>query len=71
LWFIHFVSFVTMRVNRIGGASSVVDHGFEPRSGQTKDFKIGICCFSAMYVALRSKSKDWLAADCCFSELAL
>jgi hypothetical protein len=44
---------VTMRVNRIGGvmvsvlASSVVDHGFEPRSGQTKDYKIGICCFSA------------------------
>ena len=24
-------------------ASSVVDHGFEPRSDQTKDDKIGIC----------------------------
>jgi hypothetical protein len=28
-------------------ASSVVDCGFEPRSGQTKDNKIGICCFNA------------------------
>jgi hypothetical protein len=27
-------------------ASSVVDHGLDPRSGQTKDYKIGICCFS-------------------------
>jgi hypothetical protein len=27
-------------------ASSAVDRGFEPRSGQTKDYKIGICCFS-------------------------
>ena len=41
-------------------ASSVVDRGFEPRSGQTKDYKIGICCFSAKYVALRRKSKIWL-----------
>ena len=27
--------------------SSVVDRVFEPRLGQTKDYKIGICCFSA------------------------
>ena len=40
-------------------ASSVVDRGFEPRSGQTKDYKIGICCFSAKHTALRRKSKDW------------
>ena len=26
-------------------ASSAVDHGFKPRSGQAKDYKIGICCF--------------------------
>ena len=44
-------------------ASSVVDCGFEPRSGQTKDFKIGICCFSAKHAALRSKSKDQLARN--------
>ena len=25
--------------------SSVVDVGFEPRSSQTKDYKIGVCCF--------------------------
>ena len=39
-------------------ASSVVDYGFEPRSGQTKDNKIGNCCFSAKHAALRRKS--WL-----------
>jgi hypothetical protein len=33
---------------------------FEPQSGQTKDYKIGICCFSAKHAALQSKSKDWL-----------
>ena len=42
-------------------ASSAVDRGFEPRSGQTKDYKIGICCFSAKHAALRKKSRDWLA----------
>ena len=42
-------------------AYSAVDRGVEPRSGQTKDYDIGICCFSAKYAALRSKSKDWLA----------
>ena len=56
-------------VNRIGGVmvrvlvSSVVDRGFEPRSGQTEDYKIGICCFSAKHAALRRKSKDWLARN--------
>jgi hypothetical protein len=54
---------------RIGGvmvsvlASPPVDHGFKPRSGQTKDKKIGICCFSAEHAALRRKSKDWLARN--------
>ena len=43
--------------------SSAVDRGFEPRSGQTKDYKIGICCFSAKHTALRRKSKDWLARN--------
>jgi hypothetical protein len=41
----------------------VVDHLFEPRSGQTKDYAIGICCFSAKHAALRKKSKDWLAQN--------
>ena len=44
-------------------ASNAVDRGFEPRLGQTKDYKIGICCFSAKHAALRSKSKDWLARN--------
>ena len=55
--------------NRIGGvevsvlASSVIHRGFEPRSGQTKDYTIGICCFSAKHAALKSKSKDLLARN--------
>jgi hypothetical protein len=44
-------------------ASSAVDRGFKPWSGQTKDYKIGICCFSAKHAALRRKSKDWLAQN--------
>jgi hypothetical protein len=44
-------------------ASSEVDRGFESRLGQTKDDKIGICCFSAKHAALRRKSKDWLAQN--------
>ena len=44
-------------------ASSAVDRGFDPRSGQTKDYEIGICCFSAKHAALRSKNKDWLARN--------
>ena len=44
-------------------ASSAVNHGFEPQSGQTKDYKIGIYCFSAKHTALRRKIKDWLAQN--------
>ena len=44
-------------------ASSAVDRGFDPRSGQTKDYKIGVCCFSSKRAALRRKSKDWLARN--------
>ena len=52
------------RINSISGvivsvlASSAVDCGFDPRSGQTKDYKIDICCFSVKHTALRKKSKD-------------
>ena len=78
-------------MNRISGimvsvlASSAVDRGSQ--LGQTKGYKIGICCFSAKHAELRRKSKDCLArnqpgimcpngviflpADCCFSVLAL
>jgi len=44
-------------------ASSVVDRGFQFRLGQTKDYNIGICCFSTKHAALRSKNKDWLARN--------
>ena len=44
-------------------ASSAVDRGFEPLSGQTKDYKISICCFSTKPVALRRKSKHRLARN--------
>ena len=38
--------------------------------GQTKDYKIGICCFSVKYVALRRKSKGcWLGIKImCFEQ---
>ena len=44
-------------------ASSVIYRGFGPRSGQTKVFKVGICCFFPKHAALRRKSKDWLARN--------
>ena len=39
---------------RIVLTGSVIDHEFHPRSGQTEDNKIVVCCFSA---ALRDKNK--------------
>ena len=56
-------------LNRISGVmvsvlpSGVIDRGFEPGLGQTKDYEIGICCFSAKHAALKRKSKDWLARN--------
>jgi hypothetical protein len=39
-------------------ASSALDRGFDPRSGQTKDYKIRMCCFSAIkHAVLRRKNK--------------
>jgi hypothetical protein len=56
---LHILHFsYTIVFNRIGGvvvsmlASSVVDHGFEPRAG-----------FSDKHVVLRGRSKDWLARN--------
>ena len=37
-------------------AWSAVYHGFKPWSGETKDYKMGICCFSA-------KEKDQRLVD--------
>ena len=44
-------------------ASRAVYPGLQPPSSQTKDYRIGICCFSTKHTALRRKSKDWLAQD--------
>jgi hypothetical protein len=65
-------------------APSAVDRGFESQSGQTKDYKIVICCLSAKQAALVRAKTNWLgirimcqsgatclSADCCFSVLAL
>jgi hypothetical protein len=38
--------------------SSGVDCGFDPGSGQIKDYEIGICFFSAKYSAFRSKQRQ-------------
>jgi hypothetical protein len=43
--------------------SSVVDRGFEARSGQPKDYHIGMCCLSAKHTALRRNSKDLFARN--------
>jgi hypothetical protein len=40
-----------------------VDCGFESRSGQTKDYEIGTCYFSAKHASLRRKSNDWLVRN--------
>ena len=51
-------------MNRIGGAmvsvldSIAVDRGFDPRSGQIKDYKIGICCFPS-----KRKTKDLVDSE--------
>jgi hypothetical protein len=40
-------------------ASGAVGRRFEPWSGQTQEYKIGISCFSAMHAELRRKNKGW------------
>jgi len=63
--------------------SNVIDCGFEPWSGQAKDYKTGICCFSAKYrEEVRAKAcllvirimcpsgVTCLPTDCCISELS-
>ena len=46
-----------------GLASSAVYRRFEPRSRQTKDYKIGIYCFFANHAALRRKSNAKFARN--------
>jgi len=49
-------------VNELASPLAVA-RGFEPLSGQTKDYKTRICCFSTKHTVLRSKSKDGLARN--------
>ena len=65
-------------------ASSAEVRWFDPRSGQTKDLKIGICCFplSRQHLGVRTKTGRprvrvmglskvaCLPVDFCFCELA-
>jgi hypothetical protein len=37
--------------------SSAVDRGFDPWSGQFKDYKIGICCFSAKHCSIKEEKE--------------
>ena len=53
--------------------SSMVDRVFEPWSGQTKDYEIGICCFSVKHAALSSNVSEGttnLRTDCWFNHLS-
>jgi hypothetical protein len=39
-------------------SSRAIDLGFKPRSGQTNEYEIGICCFYTKHAALRNKTKE-------------
>jgi len=55
----EFLSHIRFIDNYIGGvivsvlASNAVHHGFELRSGQTKNYKIGVCCFAASTIKIQ------------------
>jgi hypothetical protein len=44
-------------------ASSAVDHWFEPRSGQTKDYNIGIWCFYAKQCSITEKEQRLVGSE--------
>ena len=44
-------------------ASSAIDRGREPQSGETKYYEIDICYFSAKHTTLSGKIEDWLARN--------
>jgi len=49
-------------------ASSAVDGGFQPWSGQAKDYTIDICCFSANHSVLRTwLARNWYNVSVCGS----
>jgi hypothetical protein len=64
-------------------ASTAVECDFEPWSGETKDYNIGICCSSTKHLGVGAKTgrlririmclsgAACLLVNCCFSQLAL
>jgi hypothetical protein len=66
LWNFHSPSMILVKIvkshqwcNRWCACLELVDREVEARSGQIKDYKIGICCFSPKHATLMSKtSKD-------------
>ena len=69
LWCISILLCCSSGWNHIGGvmvsfpASSLIDRGFECRTGQTKYYEIDIWLCTAEHSALRRKSKYWLVRD--------
>ena len=72
-WSLFFIAVATVNFNKyhhtIRGvmvsvlSPSVVYRGFEPRSRQTKNYDIGMRCFSANHAAWTRKSEDWMARN--------
>jgi hypothetical protein len=91
MYSVHWCIMHTSSVVLTGGvmvsvlASSVVDHGFEPRSGKPKNMKLVFVAstLSTQHKGERAKmgwfgtrkicqsEETHLSVDCCFSELAL
>jgi hypothetical protein len=44
-------------------ASTVVDRGFNPQSGQPKDYTIDIRCFSAKHAAFKEKGQRLVGSE--------
>jgi hypothetical protein len=44
-------------------ATIAADFGYMHWSIQAKDYKIGICCFSAKHTVLIRKTKDWFGPE--------
>ena len=58
---LHLYLFQRNQIKPHKNLSWSVDRGFEPHSGQTKDYAIGICSFSAKHAVLRRRAKTgWL-----------
>jgi hypothetical protein len=56
-WYIKFIVIFIYKHIAVFILFCSVWRGFWPRLGQTKDYKIGICCFSVKHATLRRNSK--------------